>query len=81
MLSFDSLRGGVHHHDDVIINQDLGVLVSTQNPIRQHHTHFVMLNSKNTALVCFVKIRNIILVKNKVRWTEDTLKLGQVAAC
>jgi len=30
----------VHHQDDVIINQDLGVLVSNQNPIRQHPVHF-----------------------------------------
>jgi len=31
MLSFDTL-GGVHHQDYIIINQDLGVLVFTQNP-------------------------------------------------
>jgi len=30
----------MHHQDDVIINQDLGVLVSTKKPIRQHQTHF-----------------------------------------
>jgi len=38
ILSFDTLKG-VHHQDEVIINQDLGVLVSAQNPIRQHHNY------------------------------------------
>jgi len=40
MLSFRRFRGGVNPQDDVIINHDLGVLVSTQNPIRQHSRHF-----------------------------------------
>jgi len=35
MLSFNTLEEGVHHQGDVIINQDLEVLVFTQNPIRQ----------------------------------------------
>jgi len=39
MLSFDTLRGGVHHQDDVI-NQDLRELVSTLNPIKQHTGNF-----------------------------------------
>jgi len=31
----------MHNQNDVIINQNLGVLVSTQNPIRQQHPmHF-----------------------------------------
>jgi len=38
-VAFRHFRG-VHPQDDVIINQDLAVLVSIQNPIRQHHTHF-----------------------------------------
>jgi len=29
----------VHLQDDVIINQDLGVLVFTQNSIREHPRH------------------------------------------
>jgi len=35
MLSFDTLgEGGImHHQDDVICNQDFGVLVSIQNTI------------------------------------------------
>jgi len=36
-----TLRGGEHHQDDaIIINQDFGVLVSTENPIRQRHVEF-----------------------------------------
>jgi len=30
LLSFDTLDEGLHHQDDVIINQNLGGLVSTQ---------------------------------------------------
>jgi len=42
MLSYNTLEE-VHHQDNVIINQNLGVFVSTQNPIRQHLTHFGIL--------------------------------------
>jgi len=44
MLSFDTLRGGVHRQKDVIINQDLGVLVSIQNSI---DSTIRILNFKN----------------------------------